>query len=135
MADDLSSASPAPRGVDLVAARAGSFIRGGNVTPTSATITATGQTTGVEIAGQGVLRLDLVVSAASGTSPSDTITIQTSFDNGVTDSWRTVASFSAVTATGTTRQVFAGCDRWVRASHVISGTTPSFTYSLSGEVC
>ncbi|MCU4184023.1 hypothetical protein K6U06_06600 [Acidiferrimicrobium sp. IK] len=132
MADDLSSAQPAPRGVDLVAAAAGGFIRGRS-TPATATITATGVTAGVEVAGQAALRLDLVVSAASGTSPSDTITIQTSFDNGATDAWRTVAAFPAVTAAGTTRQVFTGLDRWVRASHVVTGTTPSLTYSLSGE--
>lgn len=134
MADDLSSAQPAPRGIDLVAARAGSYIRG-VTSATPATITATGQTAGVEVAGHGVARLDLVVTAASGTSPSDTITIQTSFDNGVTDSWRTVAAFPAVTAAGTTRQVFSSLDRWIRASHVVTGTTPSLTYTLAGELC
>jgi hypothetical protein len=134
VADDQSSDSVAPRGIDLVAARAGSFMRGGNVAAQSAVIAATGQTSGVEVAGHGTMRLDLVISAATGTTPSDTITIQTSYDNGVTDAWRTVAAFPAQTAAGTVRQVFAGLDRWVRASHVITGTTPSFTYTLSGEL-
>ena len=134
MADDLSSADVAPSGIDLVAGRRGGFVRGNaGYAPASAVITATGQTPGVEIAGHGDIRLDLVISAATGTTPSDTITIQTSFDNGVTDTWRTVAAIPAQTAAGTVRQCFSGCDRWVRASHVITGTTPSFTYSLSGE--
>ena len=56
MADDLSSDSVAPRGVDLVAGTAGKSNRGIG-TPTSAVITATAQTTGVEVSGHGALRL------------------------------------------------------------------------------
>lgn len=101
----------------------------------STTATATATSTGVELDDKGTVRLALVITAVSGTStPTLTVTIQTSYDNGVTDAWRTVGSaFAGQTATGTVRQSFAGCDRFVRASYVISGTTPSFTFSIAGE--
>ncbi len=100
----------------------------------STTATASGTSTGVELDDKGTVRLALVVTAASGTTPSMTVTIQTSYDNGATDAWRTVGSgFPAVTAAGTTRQSFPGCDRFVRASYAITGTTPSFTFSITGE--
>lgn len=101
----------------------------------STTATATGTSAGVELDDKGVVRLALVISAVSGTTPSLTVAIQTSYDNGVTDAWRQVSSstFPAQTATGTVRQSFGGCDRFVRASYTISGTTPSFTFSIAGE--
>jgi hypothetical protein len=204
--DDLSSDSPAPRGVDLIAGTIGKLNRGdeaatptpvtiaptnlitgvstanpGVVTTTSAHGLVTGQlvaiagvagatmangvwvvtvvspttfsipvscsgyssgglfvpaSPGVECSGHGTLRLDLVVSAKSGTStPTLTGNVYTSFDNGVTDPWREVGSaMTGVTATGTVREVFPGLDRWVCFAAQVSGTTPSFTFSCSGEV-
>lgn len=133
MPDDLSSASISPRGIDLVAGRAGSFVRGNaNYTPApSASLAATGAFgAAVEVAGHGIVRLDLVTIVAAA---SATVTVETSFDNGVTDSWRTVAAFPAQTATGTARKVFAGCDRWIRANLTALTTGPT-QVSLSGEV-
>jgi hypothetical protein len=132
MSDDLSGSDIAPSGVDLITGLRGRFVRGNaNYTPaSSASLAATGAFgAAVEIAGHGTVRLDLVtiVAAASGT-----VTIETSFDNGVTDSWRTVAAFPAQTATGTARKVFAGCDRWVRANLTALTTGPT-QVSLSGE--
>jgi len=83
----------------------------------------------IELSGHGTLRLDLVTSVAAS---SATVKIQTSFDNGVTDAWRDVASFQAQTATGTVRQVFPGLDRWVRANLSALSSGPT-TVSLSGE--
>lgn len=134
MADSLASARGEVVGIDLVAGQAsvGSFVRGSS-TPASVVQTATGALAGVEVAGEGTARLDLVTSAYTGTTPSITVTIETSFDNGVTDAWRTVAAFAAQTAPGTVRKVFAGLDRWVRANvSAFAGT--SVAVSLSGEV-
>lgn len=131
MADDLSSDTPAPRGIDLVAGRAGSFTRGGNTTPQTVSLNATGAFgAAVEVSGHGTVRLDLVTSVAA---VSATVTVQTSFDNGVTDAWRTVASFTAQTGVGTVRQSFTGLDRWVRANLTALTTGPT-TVSLSGEL-
>lgn len=128
--DDLSSASEAPRGIDLVAGRAGSSVRGLS-TPQTVSLAATGAFgAAVEVAGHGTLRLDLVTSVAAA---SATVKIQTSFDNGATDAWRDVASFAAQTGTGTVRQVFTGLDRWVRPNLSALTTGPT-TVSLSGEL-
>lgn len=95
--------------------------------------TATGTSTAVEVDNKGTARLALVVSAASGTTPSMTATVQTSFDSGSTDAWRSVGAFTAITAAGTERKSFPGLDRFVRVSYAISGTTPSFTFGVTGE--
>jgi len=206
LADDLSSDSVSPVGIDLVLARLGSFTRGGVASPTSATTAPanaiTGVTTanpgvvtttsahglttgqlvaingvagatqangvwvvtvlstttfsipvnvtgtyssgglfvpalsGVEVSGHGNLRLDVVVSAKSGSgTPTLTGSVWTSYDNGVTDAWRQVGSnMTGITAAGTTRIEFGPIDRWVCFVPNVSGTTPSFTYTVSGEV-
>lgn len=103
--------------------------------PAGTVATASGAGTGIEVDNKDEFRGQVVVSAVSGTTPSLTVTVQTSYDNGVTDSWRNVGSaFGAVTtATSSAHQTFNGLDRWVRASYVISGTTPSFTFGVLGE--
>jgi hypothetical protein len=100
----------------------------------SLTETISGTSVGQETASHRTLSLLLAVSAASGTSPSLTLTVQTSNDDGNTDPWRNVGSFPAQTAAGSVRQSFAGLDRWVRLSWAITGTSPSFTFTTSGEL-
>ncbi len=78
----------------------------------------------------GTLRLTLNVTAVSGTTPSMTVNVQTSQDGST---WSTVASFAAAATTGTQRKVFNGVDRYTRATTSITGTTPSFTFAVSGE--
>lgn len=98
------------------------------------TETASGAGSGQETGAHRTLSLELAVTAVSGTSPSLTVTVETSNDNGNTDAWRTVASLPAQTAVGSVRQSFAGLDRWVRVAWTIAGTTPSFTFSTTGEL-
>jgi hypothetical protein len=100
----------------------------------STALTTSGQTSAMDVGGAGTLRCQVVVSAVSGTSPSVTVTVQTSHDGGVSDAWRTAgAAFSAVTsATSSSWQSFA-VDRFVRVSYTVSGTTPSLTTSVVGE--
>lgn len=102
--------------------------------PDGTVAAASGAGVGVEVINKDQFRGISAVTAASGTSPSLTVSVQTSHDNGASDPWRTIASFPAQTAVGTTAwQDFVGLDRYVRASWVISGTTPSFTFGVSGE--
>lgn len=82
-----------------------------------------------ELGDRRVARLLLSVTAASGTTPNLTVTVQCSAD-GVT--WYTSGTFTAATTTTTERKLFM-LDRFVRYSSAITGTTPSFTYSVSGE--
>jgi hypothetical protein len=101
----------------------------------SAARTATANGTAVALGDLGTLRLFLDVTAASGTTPTLDVTVETSYDGST--GWRAIsASGSAFTqATGVTsqRRSFVGCDRYVRAVATIGGTSPSFTFSLSGE--
>ena len=103
--------------------------------PAGTVVTASGTGTAIEVDNKNQFRGQSIVTAASGTSPSLTVNIQTSYDNGVTDAWRTVASFPAQTAANTSaHQNFGPLDRWVRASWTVSGTTPSITFGVPGEI-
>ncbi len=73
----------------------------------------------------------LVVTAASGTSPSLTVTIQESIDG---TNWVDVKSFTAATATGVTRlgwsDVAYGIAKNIAVRWTVSGTTPSFDFKV-----
>ena len=78
----------------------------------------------------------LNVSAASGTSPTLTVTLQDSPD-GV--NWYPVPSgaFTAVTAVGLSRLVVpagTAVGSYLRAALTVGGTTPSFTTSLTVQI-
>lgn len=109
--------------------------RGQDVTVlASGAVTATGTSTGIDVGGAGTLRAQVVVTAATGTTPSLTVTIQTSHDNGATDTWRTAgAAYTALTAAGSSPYQCFTVDRYVRASYAVSGTTPNITFSIVGE--
>ncbi len=109
-------------GSDVVLAEPGTVV----------TATANG-TTVLKPVNKATARLVLDVTAASGTTPSLTVNVQTSYDNGDTDAWRTVASFAAKTGVAKERKSFS-IDRYVRLSYTVSGTTPSFTFGVTGEI-
>lgn len=96
----------------------------------SAARTATGSGTGVELGDSGALILTLDVTDASGTTPSMTVSVETSEDNST---WRTLGSFTAKTAAGAERKSFPGVDQYARATWTITGTTPSFTFTVTGD--
>lgn len=76
----------------------------------------------------GALRLELAVTAVSGTTPSMTVVVEDTLD-GV--NWNTLGTFTAVTAAGeqvlNVAQPFAD---QLRVRWTITGTTPSFTFSV-----
>lgn len=92
--------------------------------------TANGQGGPYVMGARGTLRLSLAVTAASGSTPSLTVTVEASGDGS---SWYPVGTFAAKTTTGTERKSFSGIDRYARVSWAITGTTPSFTFSVAGE--
>lgn len=100
------------------------------ITLVTGTIAATASSTGVELGDRNHLRLDIVISAASGTTPTLDVAVQTSPDNAT---WTTVASFAQQTTTATVHKLFGPIDRFVRVTETITGTTPSFTRTISGE--
>ena len=77
------------------------------------------------------LVLHIYVTAASGTSPSMTVSIQDSLDGGST--WSGISTTSALTAASTT-SLRVGTNvafgPALRVSWTITGTTPSFTFSV-----
>jgi hypothetical protein len=101
----------------------------------SAARTVTGNGGAAETGNRTEIRgLVLDVTAASGTTPTLDVSVQTSDDNS---SWRTLASFGQKTGVSNQHLSVAARDRYVRFSWVIAGTTPSFTFSvgqLGGEL-
>lgn len=93
----------------------------------------TSSTTGdwFELGDRGTLRLDLEIAAVSGTNPVLHIQIETARTTSGTA--RVVDAFALKTATGSERRAMSGCDRFVRYVATLSGTSPSFTFSLTGE--
>lgn len=100
----------------------------------SGAVTATGHSSGIDVGGAATLRAQVQVSAATGTTPSLTVTIQTSHDNGSADAWRTAgAAYTAITSAGNSPYQCFVVDRYVRVSYVVSGTSPSITFDVVGE--
>jgi hypothetical protein len=85
-----------------------------------------------EVGDKGTLRLDLDVTAVSGTAPTMHVQIETRKAYG-SGTWRVVDAFPIKTTTGSERRSMSGLDRFVRAVCTIAGTSPSFTFSLGGE--
>lgn len=85
-----------------------------------------------EVGDKGTARLTLDITAVSGTTPSIHVQIETRKDYSSGD-WRVVDAFGPKTAVGSERRSMSGLDRFVRAVCTIAGTTPSFTFSLTGE--
>jgi hypothetical protein len=76
----------------------------------------------------------LHVSAVSGTTPSLTVKLQHSDDDGVGDPWADVTggAFAAKTEVGGEFIEFSGTlKRYVRVVTTVSGTSPSFTYNVA----
>lgn len=95
-------------------------------------VTGAGATGSIEVGARHTLRLRLDVTIASGTTPSLTVSVQTSSDGS---SWYTVESFAAKTAVGAESKAFSGLDRFVRLQWgAPSGTTPSFSFAVTGEL-
>lgn len=77
------------------------------------------------------LEATLSVTAASGTSPTLDVRLETSIDAGTT--WSTVDSFGQKTAAATEGKVFGPIGDVCRWAWTIGGTSPSFTFSISAQ--
>lgn len=82
----------------------------------------------VDVSPATTLRCQLNVTAASGTTPTLTVTVQDTIDG---TNYNAVASFAQVTTTGISVLNITGpfTDK-VRVAYVIGGTTPSFTFAV-----
>jgi hypothetical protein len=102
--------------------------KGQEVVVPSAARTTTGSGTAVTGWARGGAFAKLDITAASGTTPNLVVRIQDSPD-GTT--WTTRDTFPAQTGTAAvTRSLPEGMDRFQRGDWTITGTTPSFTFSV-----
>ena len=93
----------------------------------SVTKTASFNSTGVDLKGtpRRGLKARVIVTAASGTSPTLDPKVQHSDDNST---FTDLAAGAQLTATGEVFIPFETSKRYVRLVATIGGTTPSFTY-------
>ncbi len=95
----------------------------------SAAETATGQSAGVDLSTHREALAELNVTAVTGTSPTMTVSFQTSDDNA--DWYNLGDAFAGVTAVAKQNALrLTNVGRYLRAVWTIGGTTPSFTFTL-----
>jgi hypothetical protein len=97
----------------------------------SGTVTASGNSGPLELGPQTVLDLEVLVTAVSGTTPSMTLSVQWSNDGvnfGPTDA--APDSFAAITAAETVAKQVTVKGLWAQIVWTITGTTPSFTFTV-----
>lgn len=112
------------------------FVNNGNdvvLIPAGTVVTATGTGPAVRLDNKASIRIQSVVTAVSGTTPSVTVKVQTSHDGST--GWVDVGSaLTAQTAANDSGVKVVGLiDRYVRAAYTVSGTTPSLTLGVYGE--
>lgn len=102
---------------------------------TSAARTATGNSAAIASGDTGAfLNLLADVTAVSGTSPSMTLTVEWSHDGTAFAQGDTADTFTAITAAAKKVKQFAVKAPYYRVVWTITGTTPSFTFSVSQYV-
>lgn len=116
----------------------GHFTRGKVLHATSTARTATGNGTATNlgaVTSAQALHVALHVVAASGTTPTLTVTIESDDDSGFA-SPVTRASFTQATATTAEYLVVTGAvtDTWWRAKYTIGGTSPSFAFLVNAGI-
>lgn len=141
-----SSFAPLSGSVGQLAALTGSLksssgsygLRAGKLLAPKAARTSTASTTGQQLFTTGtitVLTAALHITAASGTTPSVTVTVQSSATQG--GSYTTRGTFTAATTATSEYIAVTGLsvtDQWWRATFTISGSSPSFTAAVSAAV-
>lgn len=109
------------------------YVRGNDETPVSSSArTVTGNSGWINAEEMTQLVLLANVTARSGTTPTLDILVEEAQDSSGTNN-RTVGSFTQFTNTGTQRKSFAIADKYYRITWTIGGTTPSFTFDISGH--
>lgn len=105
----------------------------------SAARTTSSQGTAVELpANCRKFSFQIVCSARSGTNPTLDAIVQHSIDGGTT--WFDLVTFTQLTATGQELKSYAEVEsssaqtvgKLVRAKWTVGGTTPSFTFAITG---
>lgn len=99
----------------------------------SAARTATGNSGSIAAQGGNEnVSVLLACSAVSGTSPSLTLTVEWSHDGTNWAQGDSADTFTAITATGNKVKSFTVKGAFMRLVWTVSGTTPSFTFGVTG---
>lgn len=94
----------------------------------SAALTATASIE-AQTPGRGVLFIDYIVTAMAGTSPTLSVVIETSPDDGAT--WYESRALAQITGVSTARVMVPCAGDRVRIRQTVGGTSPSFTRSVT----
>ncbi len=107
------------------------YVEGETVTPVASAARTTSSDSGwLASDAFNALELFLDVTAASGTTPTLNVIVETRTSAGTA---RTVgAAFTQATAVSSERKSFVGLGDEYRVRWTIAGTTPSFTFSVTG---
>lgn len=101
-------------------------------------LTTTGTSANVELIGRDnkcdQLSLHVAASAVTGTTPSTTIEVQWSNDGTNFYSAETPDTFAAITAAKNVVKQFPVKGQAFRLSYAVSGTTPSFTLTVTALI-
>lgn len=73
------------------------------------------------------------VTAASGTTPNLVLSLEWSHNNSLWFKGDPADQFTAITTTGTAAKNFTPKGTWFRLVWTITGTTPSFTFSVDAH--
>ena len=92
------------------------------------TASGTGPSIDFEDATEAAVLLEVTV--VSGTNPTLDCVIEESVDQ---NTWSTLATFMQKTAMGTELMKISGFARFLRVKHTITGTNPSFTFTLKAN--
>jgi len=95
-------------------------------------VTASGNGSDVDVSPFSVLEIELKVISVSGTTPTLDIYIEGKFEN--TGDYKTLASQTGITATGTWFFTINPCAfRYLRVRYVVGGTSPSFIFRVEAQ--
>jgi hypothetical protein len=97
----------------------------------SAARTTSGSSTALDCSGWEAVGLELVITAASGTTPSLAVTVQWSNDGTNWADADVPDAFAARTAAGRSFRNALVKARYLRIAWAITGTTPSFTFAVN----
>jgi len=111
------------------------MVRGDSVTSVaSAARTTTADSGWLNCEEFSSLVLTLDVTAASGTTPTLDVVVSTaSSAAGANTRAATGSPFAQRTAVAAERKSFTGLDQYYRVAWTVGGTSPSFTFSVSGD--
>ena len=96
----------------------------------STAISATGNSSGLEVTAYMEAVIYVSVTTLTGTTPTMDVTVEHSYDN---TTFFTLSKFARITATGQYQKSISGFGKFTRISYTLGGTLPVFTTTIKGD--